>query len=501
MITRYTRPEMGRLFTDQHKYETWLQVEIAVAAAWARRGAVPEDAVARIRASAAFEIDRINELENTLNHDVLAFTTAVGEHIGADSAYFHKGLTSSDVVDTAQSMVLRDAGQLIEVALAALKNAVGRRALEHKHTPCIGRTHGVHAEPTTFGLRLLVWFDELARHEERLGDAIDTLAVGKLSGAVGNFAHLPPDLEAEVLGDLGLAAELAGNQVVQRDRHAHFVCVLAGIGATLEKIAVNLRTLQRTEIGEIQEPFGAGQKGSSAMPHKKNPIMLERITGLARVLRGYAVTALENVALWDERDISHSGAERIILPDACIACDYALHKLAWVVENMEVRAQRMQRNIEQTGGLIFSQRVMLALTAAGMSREDAYGAVQRNALRSWEDGTPLLELLRSDQEVAKKLKGRALGGLFNLDPYLANVDAIFARTGLSESPGMTVQARHRQPPKRSTVKVSEHNLVAKGASHAESNTAARKEYARTGAHAAAGDAPKRRRRRPKKKAE
>jgi adenylosuccinate lyase len=501
MITRYTRPEMGRLFTDQHKYETWLAVELAVADAWARRGAFEPAVAQRIRDNAGFSIERINELEGTLNHDVLAFTTAVGEHIGDDSAYFHKGLTSSDVVDTAQSIVLRDAGMQIEVGLTALKHAVGRRALEHKTTPCIGRTHGVHAEPTTFGLRLLVWYDELGRHEERLARAIDDIAVGKLSGAVGNFAHLPPDIEEEVLADLGLSAAPVSNQVVQRDRHAHFICVLAGIGATLEKIAVNLRTLQRTEIGEIQEPFGAGQKGSSAMPHKKNPIMLERITGLARVLRGYSVTALENVALWDERDISHSGAERIILPDACIACDYALHKLAWVVENMEVRANRMMRNIELTGGLIFSQRVMLALTAAGMSREEAYGIVQHQAMRSWEDGTPLLELLRSDPAVAKKLKGRALSGLWSLDPYLANVEAIFARVGLTESPGMTVTPRKRSAPRRAAVKQSEHNLVARGATHVESNAAARKEYARTGAHAAGSDAPKRRRRRPKKKGE
>jgi adenylosuccinate lyase len=518
MIARYTRPEMGRLFTDQHKYETWLAVELAVADAWVRRGEVPAEAVERIRGSAAFEIDRINELEGTLNHDVLAFTTAVGEHIGADSAYFHKGLTSSDVVDTAQSIVLREAGQLIEVALTALRNAVGRRALEHKDTPCIGRTHGVHAEPTTFGLRLLVWYDELGRHELRLAAAIDDLAVGKLSGAVGNFAHLPPDLEEEVLRDLGLSAAPVSNQVVQRDRHAHFISVLAGIGATLEKIAVNLRTLQRTEIGEIQEPFGAGQKGSSAMPHKKNPIMLERITGLARVLRGYSVTALENVALWDERDISHSGAERIILPDACIACDYALHKLAWVIENMEVRPQRMQRNIEQTGGLIFSQRVMLALTAAGMSREEAYGAVQSNAMRSWEDGTPLLELLRNDPAVTRKLKGRALNALFTLDPYVANVDPIFARVGLTAMPGMTVQTSARKPPRRAKMLQSEHNLVQRGASHTESTAAAKKEYARTGAHGPSkgaaskgtgggaaksasteGEAPKRRRRRPRKK--
>ncbi len=500
MIARYTRPEMGRLFTDQHKYETWLAVELAVAEAWSRRGEVPADAVKRIRSSAAFEIDRIDELEGTLNHDVLAFTTAVGEHIGADSAYFHKGLTSSDVVDTAQSMVLRDAGQIIELGLSALRHAVGRRALEHKHTPCIGRTHGVHAEPTTFGLRLLVWYDELGRHEERLAAAIDGLAFGKLSGAVGNFAHLPPDLESEVLKDLSLRAAPVSNQVVQRDRHAHFICVLAGVGATLEKIAVNLRTLQRTEIGEIQEPFSAGQKGSSAMPHKKNPIMLERISGLARVLRGYAITALENVALWDERDISHSGAERIILPDACIACDYALHKLAWVVENMEVRTERMQRNIELTGGMIFSQRVMLALTTAGMNREEAYAAVQENAMQSWESGTPLLELLRNDPTVTRKLKGRALNGLFNLDPYLANVDAIFERVGLTEVPGMTVQPRHRKPPRRTVVSQSEHNMVQKGATHKESTDAGQKEYNRPSSPPNP-DGQKRRRRRPRKKAD
>lgn len=433
MIKRYTRPEMGALFTDEHRYQCWLEVELAACAAWAGAGEIPKAVHERIRKKARFSVKRIDELEATLHHDVLAFTTCVGESIGADSSFFHRGLTSSDVVDTAQSLVLKQAGQLIEAGLAGLKSAIGRRALEHKRTPCIGRTHGVHAEPTTFGLRLLVWYDELSRHEERLAAAIDGLAVGKLSGAVGNFAHIPPALEEDVLRRLGLQPAPVSNQVVQRDRHAHFISVLAGIGATLEKIAINLRSLQRTEIGEVQEPFHEGQKGSSAMPHKKNPILLERISGAARVLRGYSVTALENVALWDERDISHSGAERVILPDACILADYAIHKLAYVAENMTVRAQRMLDNIFFTRGLVFSQRVMLALTQAGLSREQAYGMVQRHALRCWEDGTPLMDALLNDREVRQSLSAQQITALFDLAPYMAHVDAIFERVGLRET--------------------------------------------------------------------
>jgi adenylosuccinate lyase len=431
MIARYTRPEMGRLFTDQHKYETWLDVELAVCKVWADEKVVPLAAFNRIRKNARFKLDRIEAIEREVQHDVIAFTTAVAEHIGKDSAWFHRGLTSSDVVDTAQCLILKQAGRQLEEMLARVRAVLGERAIEHARTPAIGRTHGVHAEPTTFGLKLLVWYDELGRHEERLASAIDQISVGKLSGAVGNFAHIPPSFEERVLRELGLQPAPVSNQVVQRDRHAYFICVLAGLGATLEKIAVNLRAWQRTEIHETLEPFSKGQKGSSAMPHKQNPVILERITGLARVLRGYAVTALENVALWDERDISHSGAERVILPDACTALDYMLDKLGFVIANLQVREARLKQNLNFTKGLIFSQRVLLALTAAGLSREEAYAVVQRNALRCWDDGTPLLDALMNDRDVRGVLDAHELSALFTLEPYLRHVDELFARCGLA----------------------------------------------------------------------
>lgn len=451
MIRRYTRPVMGALFTDEHKYETWLKVELAACAAWEKQGAIPKRAYERIRRKAKFKIERIEEIEARVHHDLVSFTTAVAESIGKDSAYFHMGLTSSDVVDTAQSLILKEAGQLLEETLGVLKTVVGRKAFAHRHTPCIGRTHGVHAEPTTFGLRLLVWYDELARHEERLAAAVDSIAVGKLSGAVGNFAHIPPKVEELVLKKLGLRPAPVSNQVVQRDRHAQFVTTLASLGATLEKIAVNLRTLQRTEIGEAQEPFAEGQKGSSAMPHKKNPVLLERICGLARVLRGYAVTALENVALWDERDISNSGAERVILPDACLLADYMLAKLTHVIENMVVRPERMQHNIHFTKGLVFSQRVLLALTGAGLSREEAYALVQRNAMLCWDEGAPLLDALLSDREVRAVLQPQEISALFSLEPYLAQVDEVFARVGLSSKTAKPKGRRSRRKPSAPSV--------------------------------------------------
>jgi len=432
MIGRYTRPKMGNLFSDKSKFDTWLKVELAVCEAWAERGVVPKAAYNRIKKKARFRLKRIEEIEAKVHHDVIAFTTAVADYIGEDSAFFHKGLTSSDVVDTAQNLVLKEAGRLLELELVRLRKIIGRRAVEHKRTPMIGRTHGVHAEPTTYGLKLLVWYDELGRHEERLAAVIDGLTVGKLSGAVGNFANIPPDLEEQVLKKLGLQPAPVSNQVVQRDRHAAFVCTLAGIGATLEKIAVNLRTGQRTELGEVQEPFAKGQKGSSAMPHKKNPILLERVTGLARVLRGYAVTALENVALWEERDISHSGAERVILADACILLDYMLDKLSGVMDNLVVRPERLQSNIYLTHGLVFSQRVLLALVAAGVSREDAYTMVQRNAMRCWEDGTPLLDALLHDADVRGVLDAAKIKEQFSLEPYFQHVDSLFVRTGLEK---------------------------------------------------------------------
>lgn len=433
MIDRYTRPEMGRLFTDKYKFDTWLRLELAVCEAWSNRGVIPKEAYKRIKRKAKFRLRRIQEVEAQVHHDVIAFTTAVADYIGDDSAHFHKGLTSSDIVDTSQGMILKEAGQQLEEMLAKLKKAVGEQAINHKRTPAIGRTHGVHAEPTTLGLKLLIYYDELARHEERLAQAIDGVAVGKLSGAVGNFANIPPDIEVEVLKSLGLQPAPVSNQIVQRDRHAFFVSVLAGIGATLEKIAVNLRTGQRTELGEVQEPFRSGQKGSSAMPHKKNPILLERITGLSRVLRGYAVTAFENMALWDERDISHSGAERVILPDACILLDYMLDKLHFVISDLVVNKHSLRDNIFFTKGLVFSQRVLLALVAEGISREDAYVMVQRNAMRCWEEQLPLLDVLLHDDEVRGILEPDVISGLFTLEPYMEHIDALFERVGLKEN--------------------------------------------------------------------
>jgi len=440
MIARYTRPKMGALFTDRHKFDTWLKVELAVCQTWAEAGKIPKAAYLRIKKAARFKLKRIEEIEAEVHHDVIAFTTAVGDHLGKDTAYFHKGLTSSDVVDTAQSLILKEAGQLLEVELGTLRTAVGEQALTHKHTPVVGRTHGVHAEPTSFGLKLLVFFDELGRHEERLAAAIEGISVGKLSGAVGNFAHITPTLEKRALKKLSLSPAPVSNQVIQRDRHAHFICVLAGLGATMEKLAVHLRTYQRTEIGEVQEPFAAGQKGSSAMPHKKNPILLERVTGLARVLRGYALTSLENVALWDERDISNSGAERIILADACILLDYMLAKLTGVVEQLVVRPARMKQNLHLTKGLVFSQRVLLALTDAGVSREEAYAMVQRNAMRCWEDGTPLHDALLGDQDVRAVLSPEKIAEQFSIEPYLAHVDELFARAGLVAKRGRRAKA-------------------------------------------------------------
>jgi len=432
MIARYTRPEMGRLFADKHKFDTWLKVELAVCEAWAERGVIPKAAFNRIKKKARFRLKRIEEIEAEIHHDVIAFTTAVADYIGDDSAYFHKGLTSMDIVDTSQNLILKQAGQVLEEDLAKLRHVIGDQALRYKRTPMVGRTHGVHAEPTTFGLRLLIYYDELGRHEERLAAAIDGIAVGKLSGAVGNFANIPPSIEEQVLSRLSLRAAPVSNQVVQRDRHAYFISVLAGIGGTLEKIAVHLRTGQRTELGEVQEPFGKSQKGSSAMPHKKNPILLERVTGLARVLRGYALAALENVALWDERDISNSGVERVILPDACILLDYMLAKLTGVVENLVVYEERMRQNIYLTHGLVFSQRVLLRLTEAGLSREQAYELVQRNAMRCWDEGRPLLDLLQHDSDVRGALSAEEISALFTLEPYLAHVDELFARVGLTE---------------------------------------------------------------------
>src|SRR5512145_435828 len=383
MIRRYTHPEMGRIWSDQRKYETWLQVEIAAAEAMARAGIVPPEAARDIRERGAFDIARIEAIEQTTQHDVIAFTTSVAEHVGPSARWLHFGLTSSDVIDTAQALQMRDACDLIVKDIAALMEAVRARAEEHRRTPMIGRTHGVHAEPMTLGVKLALWYAELQRDLDRALRARDTIAVGKLSGAVGMFAHLDPDIEARVCERLGLQPAPVSSQVIQRDRHAELLAALAIAAASLEKFAVEVRGLQKTEIGEIEEPFGKGQKGSSAMPHKRNPIGCEQITGLARLIRANAMAALENVALWHERDISHSSVERVILPDSFLALDHMLARFTGIVRGMGVSTARMRRNLESTRGLVFSGQLLLELTARGMSREDAYRVVQGHAMDAW----------------------------------------------------------------------------------------------------------------------
>ncbi|CAA9561522.1 MAG: Adenylosuccinate lyase @ SAICAR lyase [uncultured Thermomicrobiales bacterium] len=429
MIERYTRPEMGAIWGDQHKLDTWLAVEKEACEAWYRRGRIPEWAISSIR-GATCSLERMREIEAETDHDVIAFLRAMGETVGDASRFIHLGLTSSDVVDTGLAIQSRDAATLITAQLDRLIEATGRLAVAHRHTLMIGRTHGIHAEPTTFGLKVAVWYDELRRHRRRLDLAAEDIATGKISGAVGTHAHVPLELEDEVCAALGLAPAPASTQVVQRDRHAAFIMALAGIGGTLEKIATEIRHLARTEVREVEEPFDAGNMGSSAMPHKRNPHASERVSGLARLLRGYAVTAMENVPLWHERDISHSSAERVIFPDSCIIVDYLLDLVIDLVERLVVYPERMARNVELTGGLVFSQRVLLALVDAGLDRTVAYKIVQRHALAAWDGGPSFREALRADAEVTAALPGDQLEGLFDPWDQLRSVDGTLARLGL-----------------------------------------------------------------------
>jgi len=427
MIPRYTHPEMGRIWSDQRRYETWLVVETAAADAMAAAGIVPADAARDIRERGGFDIARIEEIEQATQHDVIAFTTAVAEKVGPSARWLHFGMTSSDVIDTAQALQMREACELILADLDALATAVRDRAVEHRSTPMIGRTHGVHAEPTTFGLKLFGWLMELRRGRARLEAAFAGVRAGKLSGAVGAYANTDPRVEESALQALGLDREPVATQVVARDRHAALLAAIAGIGATLERFALEVRHLQRTEVREAFEPFAKGQKGSSAMPHKRNPIVAERICGLARILRANALVGFEDVALWHERDISHSSAERVVLPDSTIALDYMLDRARWLIEGLEVDAGRMLRNLEASHGLVFSGRVLLRLVESGMSREDAYAVVQRNALRAWDDEQPLRELLEADPD-ASVLTPSALDEIFDLDSFLMHIDEIFDRT-------------------------------------------------------------------------
>ncbi len=427
MIRRYTNPEMGAIWSEQRRYETWLEVELAAADAMAEAGIVPVEAARELRARGAFDVERIEEIEQTTQHDVIAFTTAVAEKVGPAARWLHFGLTSSDVVDTAQALQMRQACDLIIKDVAAAMDAVRARAEEHRRTPMIGRTHGVHAEPMTFGVKLALWYAELQRSLDRLLRARDTVSVGKISGAVGTFAHLDPAIEARVCEKLGLEPAPVSSQVIQRDRHAELFAVLAITAASLEKFAVEIRGLQKTEIGEVEEPFAKGQKGSSAMPHKRNPIGCEQITGLARLVRANAMAALENVALWHERDISHSSVERVILPDSFIALDHMLRRFTRIVRGMVVYADRMKENLERSRGVVFSGTVLLELARRGISREQAYEWVQRNAMRSFHDRLDFKGLLLADSDLTKVLTPAEIDRAFDLDDQLRNVDAIFAR--------------------------------------------------------------------------
>ena len=432
MIERYTLPEMGALWTEQSKFQKWLAVEIAVCEVHAERGTIPPEALEQIKSRAKFSVARINEIEQTTNHDVIAFTTNLAENIGDAARFVHYGLTSSDVVDTANALLLREACDILLKKIAALLEVLKRRAFEFRHTPQIGRTHGIHAEPTSFGLTFALWYDEMRRNRERLRRARETVAVGKISGAVGTFALLDPVVEEKVCARLGLKAAPVSTQIIQRDCYAEYLCTLAIIASSLDKFALNVRHWQRTEVGEAQERFTVGQKGSSAMPHKRNPIISERICGIARVIRAHSLVGLENVALWHERDISHSSAERVVLPDASIALDYILHKATSLIEGLVVHPERMLQNLQLTRGLVFSGQLLLALTQKGVSREIAYEWVQRNAMKVWDQNENFQELLQQDADISSHLSAAEIEGAFKFDSYLRNVDKIFDRVFRSE---------------------------------------------------------------------
>jgi adenylosuccinate lyase len=432
MISRYTGAAMGRIWSDQRRFETWLQVEIAAAEAMAEAGVIPASAAAAIRERGGFDVARIEEIEARTRHDVIAFTTAVAERVGDEARWLHFGLTSSDVIDTAQAIQMREACDLILLGLDGLAEAIRERAEEHRLTPMIGRTHGVHAEPISFGLKLAVWYAETRRNVERVRRARATVAVGKLSGAVGTFAHLDPSIEAAVCRRLGLEPAAASSQIIQRDRHAELLSTLAIVGSSLEKFALEIRGLQKTEIGEVEEPFEAGQKGSSAMPHKRNPIGCEQVVGLSRLLRGNASAAMENIALWHERDISHSSVERVILPDSFIALDHVLRRFTRIVRQMVVHPDRMRENLERSRGVVFSGTVLLELARRGVSRERAYEWVQRNAMRSHDEGLAFKQLLLEDPDVRGVLSDADIERAFDLAVHLRHVDDVFARVFWTE---------------------------------------------------------------------
>jgi len=444
LIPRYTRPEIGRIWSDENRFRTWLAVEIAASDTLAEAGMVPKEAAKAIRERADFRLERINEIEAEVHHDVIAFTTAVAEIVGPEARWFHYGLTSNDVVDTAQALLIGQASKIIRAGLQQLSEVLKRRAWEFKDTPMVGRTHGVHAEPITFGVKLANWYSETQRNIARFQNAAEDMRIGKFSGAVGTFAHLSPELEEKICSRLGLKAAAVSSQVIQRDRHAAYLATLAVIASTLDKIATEIRHLQRTEVREAEEYFSEKQKGSSAMPHKRNPVTCEQISGLARVVRSNAQAGFENVALWHERDISHSSVERVIIPDSTTLVDYMLQKTANLIDTMFVYPERMKLNLESTGGLVFSGQLLLDLVEDGVSREDAYRVVQRNAMRAWKEGLNFRELVFSDPDITGRVPREQIERAFDLKRHLRNIDKIFARVFA----GTESQAAEGPPSKR-----------------------------------------------------
>lgn len=427
MISRYTRPEMGRIWDDKNRFAKWLQVEILACEAMAREGFIPQGCLDTIRLKANFSVERILEIEKTTKHDVIAFLSNVEEYVGPDSRFIHMGLTSSDILDTSLALQLKEAMELIIADIKSLMYVIRERAFEHKFTAMIGRSHGVHAEPITFGLKLAIWYSEMKRNLRRSEEALEVISYGKLSGAVGTFANVSPSIESYVCEKLGLKPAEASNQILQRDRHAQYFTALAILAGTMEKIAVEIRHLQRTEVREVEEPFGKGQKGSSAMPHKKNPIGCENIAGLARLLRSNALAAMENMALWHERDISHSSVERVIGPDSTILTDFMLHRLTGILKGLVVYPERMEKNLQSMRGLVFSQQALIKLASHGIQRQKAYEMVQRNAMLVWDTGSDLKSLLLEDQEIRSFLSREEIEEIFNLDYHFKHVEEIFNR--------------------------------------------------------------------------
>jgi len=441
MIERYSRPQMKKIWSDKNKFDQWLKVEIAACEAWAELGEIPQEEIVKIR-KASYNLDRVAEFLRVTHHDMTAFLNSVAESLGTESRFVHLGLTSSDIMDTALSLQLTQAANILVKDVAELISVMENKAVEHKYTIMMGRTHGVHAEPTTLGLKMALWIEEMKRNAQRLAEARKNISVGKISGAVGTYATVPPQVEKIACAKLGLAPAPISSQIVQRDRHAQFLTTLAIIASSLEKFATEIRGLQRTEVREVEEPFEEGQTGSSAMPHKRNPELCERICGLARLIRGHALTSLENIALWHERDISHSSTERIILPDSCLAVDYMLSIFTSIMKGLKVYPENMRRNIELTQGLVFSQRVLIALINKGLTREEAYKMIQDNAMKTWEKRKDFLGLLEADRRITTHLSKAELNSIFDYGYYLKHVDEVFERLGLSEA---------RKKPKRAKI--------------------------------------------------